>query len=163
MKTALPPHDISDARRANMRAIRAKHTKPELIVRRLLHRHGYRFRLHAASLPGKPDIVFPARRKAVEIRGCFWHRHPDPSCRNAVLPRTRREWWEAKLTANAVRDARNVTALESLGWAVLVLWECEVASPDLLHRLTGFLGPPAHRNAAAAGIPLPEAARDGEG
>lgn len=133
--------DVPEARRRNMSAIRSKHTKPELLVRGLLHRLGYRFRLHRRDLPGRPDIVFPSRRKVVEVRGCFWHRHPDPSCRNAVLPRTRAEWWQAKLEANVARDERNMRALLELGWEVLVVWECETDAPDLAIRLAHFLGP----------------------
>lgn len=135
---------VPETRRRNMSAIRGSHTKPELVVRSLLHRLGYRFRLHRRDLPGRPDIVFLSRRKVVEVRGCFWHRHPDPACRNAVMPTTRREWWEAKLAANVARDARNLAALEDAGWAVLVLWECEVRDDrgDLSPRLQAFLGPP---------------------
>lgn len=141
---AEPVQDVLEARRRNMSAVRGKHTKPELLVRSLLHRMGYRYRLHGRDLPGRPDIVFPTRRKAIEVRGCFWHRHPDPACRNAVMPATRREWWQAKLDANVARDARNLAALEDAGWAVLVLWECEVRRDqgDLSRRLRAFLGPP---------------------
>lgn len=84
---------VSDARRRNMQAVRAKDTKPEMVVRRLLHGLGYRYRLHDPRLPGRPDLVFPSRRAVIEVRGCFWHRHPDPLCKNAVLPATRGEWW----------------------------------------------------------------------
>ena len=133
--------DVPEARRRNMAAVRGKHTKPELLVRRLLHRLGYRFRLHRRDLPGRPDVVFPSRRKVVEVRGCFWHRHQAPSCRNAVLPRTRAEWWQAKLDANVARDERNMKALLELGWKVLVVWECETDAPDLAVRLAHFLGP----------------------
>lgn len=126
-----------------MRAVRGRDTAAELSVRRLLHGLGYRFRLHARDLPGRPDIVFRARRRIIEVRGCFWHRHPDATCRNAVLPATRREWWAEKLDANVARDARNLTALEAGGWQVLVLWECELSdSAALVHRLAAFLGPP---------------------
>jgi DNA mismatch endonuclease Vsr len=133
--------DVPEQRRANMRAIRGRHTRPEMVVRSLLHREGYRFRLHRADLPGRPDIVLPGRRRIVEVRGCFWHRHPDPACRNAVLPMTRAAWWAAKLAANVDRDERNLAALEGLGWKVLVIWECEVDRPDLRRRLRRFLGP----------------------
>ncbi|WP_211100257.1 DNA mismatch endonuclease Vsr [Azospirillum halopraeferens] len=133
--------DVPDTRRRNMAAVRSRDTKPEMMVRRLLHRLGYRYRLHPRDLPGRPDIVFPARRKAVEIRGCFWHAHP--GCRHATLPATRRDWWKAKLDGNAARDARNVAALEAMGWTVLVLWQCELADPAAVEtRLRAFLGPP---------------------
>lgn len=158
MRGTPTPDNVSDARRANMRAIKGKDTRPELIVRRMLHRVGYRFRLHSRVLPGRPDIVFPARRKAIEVRGCFWHRHSDPLCRNAVLPRTRRKWWEAKLAANVARDGRNLAMLEALGWEVLVIWECEVASSGLTGRLASFLGPPVHYGSTAGQIAQPGAA-----
>jgi DNA mismatch endonuclease Vsr len=101
---------------------------------------GYRFRLHRRDLPGTPDIVLAGRRAIVEVRGCFWHRHPDPSCRNAVLPRVRADWWAAKLARNVERDARNLAALRDAGWSVLVLWECEVKDETALAaRLRAFL------------------------
>ena len=132
--------DVPPARRRNLAAVRGKDTAPEMIVRRLLHRMGHRFRLHRRDLPGTPDIVFPARRKIVEVRGCFWHRHPDPACRNATLPRTRASWWAAKLTANVERDARTLSALHAQGWSVLVVWECEVKDEAaLIPRLRSFL------------------------
>ena len=126
---------------ATSRRSRGKHTTPELRVRRLLFRMGYRFRLHRRDLPGTPDIVLSGRRKIVEVRGCFWHRHPDPACRNAVLPKVRAEWWAAKLARNVARDAQNLTALQAAGWSVLVLWECEVRDEAALAaRLRSFLG-----------------------
>lgn len=111
-------------------------------MRRLIHGMGYRYRLHRSDLPGRPDLAFPARRKAIEVRGCFWHRHP--GCRYASLPKTRRAWWEAKLEGNVARDARNVAVLEQMGWRVLVLWECELANmPAVSGRVRDFLGPSA--------------------
>lgn len=134
---------ISKERRsANMAAIRSKGTKPELAVRRLLHALGYRFRLHRKDLPGRPDIVFGPRKAAIEVRGCFWHQHPAPDCRDARPPSSNRGYWDAKLAGNVERDAANLAAMESQGWRVLVLWECEVGSADLQFRLTEFLGPP---------------------
>jgi DNA mismatch endonuclease Vsr len=124
--------DVAPARRRNLAAVAAKDTAPELRVRRLLHGMGYRFRLHRRDLPGTPDIVLAGRRAIVEVRGCFWHRHPDPSCRNAVLPRVRADWWAAKLARNVERDARNLAALREAGWAVLVLWECETKDETAL-------------------------------
>ena len=123
--------DVPPARRRNLAAVAGKDTAPELRVRRLLHAMGYRFRLHRRDLPGRPDIVLTARRKIVEVRGCFWHRHPDPACRNAVLPKVRADWWAAKLARNVERDQRNLTALCDAGWSVLVLWECEVRDPAI--------------------------------
>jgi DNA mismatch endonuclease Vsr len=131
--------DVPAARRRNLAAVGAKDTAPEMAVRRLLHRMGHRFRLHRRDLPGTPDIVMPGRRRIIEVRGCFWHRHPDPACRNAVLPRTRADWWAAKLARTVERDAGNLAALEALGWSVLVLWECEVTRPGLESRLRSFL------------------------
>ena len=132
--------DVPLARRRNLAAVGGKHTAPELVVRRTLHRLGFRFRLHRRDLPGTPDIVLAPRRKIVEVRGCFWHRHPDPSCRNAVLPKVRAEWWAAKLARNVERDERNLAALHEAGWSVLVLWECEIKDDaDLTERLRSFL------------------------
>ncbi|KQU01844.1 endonuclease [Methylobacterium sp. Leaf469] len=126
-----------------MASVRSANTKPERIVRSVLHAMGYRYRLHRRDLPGRPDIVFPSRRKVIDVRGCFWHRHPDPACRNAVLPRTRTEFWSQKLGANVARDERNVRRLVELGWDTLVLWECQLSDPPALEeRLVGFLGPP---------------------
>jgi DNA mismatch endonuclease Vsr len=132
--------DVPPARRRNLAAVGGKDTAPELRVRRLLHRMGFRFRLHRRDLPGTPDIVLAGRRKIVEVRGCFWHRHPDPACRNAVLPRVRADWWAAKLARNVARDERNLAALRDSGWLVLVLWECEVKDETALStRLLSFL------------------------
>jgi DNA mismatch endonuclease Vsr len=133
-------HDVPPVRRRNLAAVAGKDTQPELLVRRMLHRMGYRFRLHVRDLPGTPDIVLAGRRKIVEVRGCFWHRHPDPACRNAVSPKVRAEWWAAKLARNVARDERNLAALRAAGWSVLVLWECEVKdTPALAARLREFL------------------------
>ena len=132
--------DVPPARRRNLAAVAGKDTTPELRVRRLLFRMGCRFRLHRRDLPGTPDIVFPGRRKIVEVRGCFWHRHPDPACRNAVLPKVRAEWWTAKLARNVARDEFNLAALQAAGWSVLVLWECQVKDETALAaRLRSFL------------------------
>jgi DNA mismatch endonuclease Vsr len=131
--------DISEARRRNMAAIRGKNTEPEITVRRILSAGGYRYRLHLKSLPGRPDIVFPARRKIIEVRGCFWHRHP--GCTLAATPRTRQDFWSAKFRATVARDARNLARLEASGWAVMVLWECELRHANLADRLWTFLGP----------------------
>jgi DNA mismatch endonuclease Vsr len=132
--------DVPLARRRNLAAVAGKDTAPELRVRRLLHRMGYRFRLHRRDLPGTPDIVLAGRRKIVEVRGCFWHRHPDPSCRNAVLPKVRTEWWAEKLARNVTRDERNLAALRDAGWSVLVVWECETTdTASLAFRVRSFL------------------------
>jgi len=130
----------AEHRSAVMSRIRGKDTLPELQVRKLAHAMGYRFRLHRRDLPGTPDLVFPRLRKAILVHGCFWHHHPDPACRNAVMPKTRREWWQTKLSANAARDERNLASLKTEGWDVLVLWECEIRSGRFTRRLAGFLG-----------------------
>ncbi len=136
--------DVPAPRRRNMAAVKGRDTKPELIVRRLLHALGYRYRLHCRDLPGRPDIVLPRRKVAIDVRGCFWHRHPDPQCRNAVLPGTRAAWWAAKLARNVERDAANLAELEAEGWRVLVIWECETRGDKqtLTMTLREFLGPP---------------------
>lgn len=137
----LPRPDFTDVpatRRRNMSAIRSAGTKPEMRVRRIAHALGYRFRLHVKDLPGRPDLVFPGRRKVIFVHGCYWHRH---GCRHAVLPKARREWWEAKLEGNAARDRRDQEALRALGWSVLVLWECDLRDADgLRQRIRDFLG-----------------------
>jgi len=130
---------VTEGRRRNMRANRSKDTKPELMVRRKLHAMGYRFRLHGAKLPGKPDIVFPARKKAIEVYGCFWHGH---GCSGiGQLPKSRPEYWLPKIASNRDRDARNIRNLKKMGWRVLVLWECEVRRgvEKLQHRVAKFL------------------------
>ncbi len=116
----------------NMSRIRSKDTKPEMIVRRLLHAMGVRFRLHRAALPGKPDIVLGPRRLVIFVHGCFWHRHP--GCREATMPAANRDFWLAKLEGNAARDLRHRAALRKLGWRVAVIWECETKQPEKLAR-----------------------------
>ena len=105
-----------------MSRIKSKDTTPELIVRSLLHRNGFRFRLHVTSLPGKPDIVFSKYRTIIDIRGCFWHFHKN--CDKCKIPSTNRNWWKAKLRSNVLRDADHLHAWESEGWKVLVIWAC---------------------------------------
>lgn len=112
-----------EQRRRCMSAIRSVDTEPELAVRSIAHRLGYRFRLHRKDLPGTPDLVFPSRRKVVEVRGCFWHQHP--RCRFATRPSTRADFWAEKFAQNKKRDARNLRQLRKLGWQTLVIWECQ--------------------------------------
>jgi len=124
-----------------MSLIRAKNTAPELAVRRALHRLGYRFRLHTSDLPGKPDITFPARRKAIFVHGCFWHQHP--GCSVAHLPNTRRDYWAAKFERTVERDARSIWEIRALGWEAMVVWECEIRGKAAVEeQLTRFLGAP---------------------
>lgn len=118
-------------RSENMRAIRSKDTKPEMAVRSLVHQMGYRFRLHRSDLPGKPDIVFPARRKVIFVHGCFWHAH---NCRSGLIPNTNQEFWLAKLEINKSRDSKNLVALNEIGWKSLVIWQCELKDIVALRR-----------------------------
>ena len=128
-----------EQRSERMRRVRQRHTKPELIVRKLLHANGFRYRLNDPRLPGRPDIVFPGRRKVVFVHGCFWHQHV--GCRAGKVPATRQDFWLPKFDANRGRDRRNVEALEELGWSALVVWECETRDlPTLLAKLIDFLG-----------------------
>lgn len=121
-----------------MALVRSTDTGPELAVRRLLHGMGYRYRLHVRDLPGKPDLVFRSRRCVIFVHGCFWHRHED--CSLARMPKSRVDFWEAKLESNRVRDAREVASLKKAGWRVFVVWECELKDKEkLAHRLSRFL------------------------
>lgn len=125
-------------RSTNMRAIRSKDMKPELAVRKLVHGMGYRYRLHRHDLPGRPDMVFPSRRKVIFVHGCFWHSH---SCKTAHVPKTNQGYWGPKLERNRIRDARNIEALTEKGWRSLVVWECEICNETALaKRVTAFLG-----------------------
>ena len=121
-----------------MSRVRSKDTKPEMRVRRMVHAMGYRYRLHHGKLPGCPDMVFPERRKIIFVHGCFWHRHED--CRRNRTPKSRREFWDAKLEKNRLRDLENQSKLRALGWDVLVVWECETEeAAGLPGRIMSFL------------------------
>lgn len=111
-----------------MSGIRGKDTKPELIVRRYLHRHGFRYRLHDRKLPGHPDIVLPKYQTVVFVHGCFWHRH---DCTRFVWPKTRRKFWAEKISGNVQRDQVNAQLLRDMGWQVLVVWECDLSEKRL--------------------------------
>ncbi len=125
-------------RSANMRAIRSKNTEPELAVRSLAHRLGYRFRLHRRNLPGTPDLVFVSRRKVIFVHGCFWHGH---QCKRARIPTANRDFWVDKITKNRDRDAASLTALASAGWEALVIWQCELKdAPSTAERIKQFQG-----------------------
>ena len=124
--------DVDPQRSAQMARVRGKNTKPELLVRRALHLAGLRFRLHARELPGRPDIVFRRKRIAIFVHGCFWHRHDDPDCKLARLPKSRQEFWGPKLAANADRDRRDVALLNEAGWTVETVWECQLKGKDPL-------------------------------
>ena len=114
----------------NMSRIRATNTRPELAVRSLLHRLGYRFRLHRSDLPGKPDIVLPKHKTVLFVHGCFWHRHAN--CRFASAPKSRTEFWNAKFARNIDRDVEIRRSLRRLGWKVIIVWECDLAKPKRL-------------------------------
>ena len=121
-----------------MRRIRKTDTKPEMIVRRMVHAMGYRYRLHGAKLPGTPDIVLPRHRSVIFVHGCFWHRHDCPDGRK--LPRSKPHYWGPKLERNRRRDAANAAELKHLGWHVLIVWECEARnSHKVSRRLSHFL------------------------
>ena len=120
-----------EERSAIMARVRSKDSKPEMVVRRLVHGLGYRFRLHVGGLPGRPDLVFRKRAKVIFVHGCFWHRHGS-SCALARLPKSRLEFWLPKLEENKQRDQRNKRALEKAGWKVLTVWECELKDVEHL-------------------------------
>ena len=122
-----------------MRAVKGRDTVPEMTVRRLTHGMGYRYRLHRKNLPGKPDLVFPTRRKVIFVHGCFWHQHHCP--RGTRSPKSSRDYWIPKLKRNKQRDAENQSRLREMGWDVLVIWECEMKDRDTLKdRIAVFLG-----------------------
>ena len=126
-----------------MARVKSKGMKPEMKVRRLLHGLGYRYRLHRADLPGRPDLVFPARRKVVFVNGCFWHRHD--GCPRVRIPVANRDYWIAKLESNQARDARNVVLLQEQGWESLTVWECQLKDlTAATERLVAFLGNPGY-------------------
>lgn len=129
------------ARSANMRAIRSKGMKPELLVRNLAHRLGYRFRLHRQDLPGRPDLVFPSRRKIIFVHGCFWHQHKSKECKISRRPKSNLDYWIPKLEGNVKRDIEKKKKLEDLGWDVLIVWECITKNEKRLELyLKDFLG-----------------------
>jgi DNA mismatch endonuclease, patch repair protein len=121
-----------------MRRIRSANTKPEIVVRSLAHRLGYRFRLHRRDLPGRPDLVFPSRRKVIFVHGCFWHQHR--RCIDGRTPKSNTDYWLPKLANNKKRDKKNFSRLSKLGWQSPVIWDCETGEEKKLkHRLRAFL------------------------
>jgi DNA mismatch endonuclease (patch repair protein) len=125
-------------RSRNMSRVKGRDTKPELLVRSIVHRLGYRFRLHGKRLPGSPDVVLPRHRKVIFVHGCFWHGHS--GCRRAARPSTNREFWDRKIDGNIARDASNLEALRQAGWEVLVIWQCAMKDREhLKHTLSEFL------------------------
>jgi DNA mismatch endonuclease, patch repair protein len=128
----------SSERSALMSRIRAKDTKPEMVVRRMVHRMGFRFRLHQRSLPGAPDLVFPRLRRVIFVHGCFWHQHQ--GCRRMNVPKSRVSYWGPKLARNVARDVAAYADLNRIGWEVEVVWECQTERPGgLEERLFRFL------------------------
>lgn len=129
----------SQRRSWNMSRIKSRDTIPELAVRKVLYRMGYRYRLHSPAIPGKPDIVLKRYRAAIFVHGCFWHRHP--GCKFAYTPKSRVEFWTKKFEANINRDETVKKQLSDLGWKYLIIWECETKSTETIeHLLRGFLG-----------------------
>jgi DNA mismatch endonuclease (patch repair protein) len=131
-------HVSPEKRSKIMAAVRSSNTAPEMAVRQMVHGLGYRYRLHVQALPGKPDLVFPSRRKVIFVHGCFWHRHA--RCRYATSPKTRTEFWKDKFSTNVTRDRRVRRELKKLGWSILTIWQCELKKPQELEvRIDEFL------------------------
>lgn len=137
-----PP--VNPAKSRMMAAVRTKHTKPEMIVRRLAHAMGYRYRLHDRTLPGTPDLVFSKKKVVIQVCGCFWHQHE--GCSKVTLPKTRQDFWAKKLASNVARDRNNLEKLTKMGWRIVTIWECQVADSDQLEEtLQSALGHPRSR------------------
>lgn len=117
-------------RSRQMALVRSKDTKPEMTVRRLVHSMGYRFFLHAANLPGKPDLIFPRRKKAIFVHGCFWHRHI--GCKKATMPKNNFLFWKTKFDKTVARDQESLSALAAAGWTTMVVWECTIRDTESL-------------------------------
>lgn len=131
-------HLSEKQRSANMRAVRSRNTRPEVRVRQIIHRLGYRFRLHQVDLPGKPDIALQRLQKAIYVHGCFWHQHK--GCRRATIPQSNRAFWLRKLRRNVVRDSEQLVLIRKRGWRVMVVWECELKKERRLQaKLERFL------------------------
>src|ERR1700733_780756 len=113
-----------ETRSYNMSRIRSKDTKPEMLVRKFLHKHGFRYRLHVKTLPGKPDIVLPKYGVVIFIHGCFWHGHEQ--CQAATLPETRKDWWSDKIEKNIINDQKSEETLRGLGWKIITIWTCNL-------------------------------------
>ncbi|MEP6533820.1 MAG: DNA mismatch endonuclease Vsr [Bryobacteraceae bacterium] len=122
-----------------MSQVRGADTKPEMVIRRLIHRMGYRYRLHVCELPGKPDMVFPSRCKIIFVHGCFWHRHSKKGCKLARMPKSRLDFWQPKLEENRQRDLKAQKWLKRDGWRILVIWECDIKRAGLADRIGRFL------------------------
>jgi len=139
-RTLIAPPASSPAVASVMKGNKKRDSRPELTVRRLLHELGYRYRLHARDLPGSPDIAFRSRKKVIFVHGCFWHQHQSARCALRSHPKRNLHYWRPKLAGNRARDVRNRRELARLGWSTLVVWECELSSPQTLsRRLAAFL------------------------
>ena len=132
---------VTPQRRSEIMAnIRSKDMRPEKLVRSTVYHLGYRFRLHRKDLPGKPDLVFPSRKKVIFVHGCFWHSHSDPNCKKAHIPKSNPNYWLPKLERTRKRDRQHIEQLNTLGWEVLVVWECKLENEkSLIERLRKFL------------------------
>lgn len=122
----------TEQRRKNMSAIKSRDTKPEIIVRSMLHRSGFRFRLHDKKLPGKPDIILPKYKTVIFVHGCFWHQHK--GCKRSTIPKSNTDYWIPKLSGNVKRDVQHKADLKKAGWNVAVVWECETKDADKLEK-----------------------------
>lgn len=129
-------HD-TQTRSYNMSRIKGKDTKPELLVRKFLHAHGFRYKLHDTTLPGKPDLVLPKYKTVIFIHGCFWHGHTN--CRYFVVPKTRTDWWLNKINTNRANDAKAVKALKKDGWKIITVWECRLKPAKAASTLAALL------------------------
>jgi DNA mismatch endonuclease (patch repair protein) len=133
---------LNKSRSQNMRAIRSKHTKPEITIRKILYAKGYRYKLHDKNLPGKPDLVFVKDKKVIFINGCFWHQHQAIECKVRNVPKSNTSYWGPKLARNVARDEKNNSAIKELGWKAITLWECEIRDKQRAYRkMFAFLGP----------------------
>lgn len=136
MVDRLLPHERSE----NMRKIRSKNMKPEMAVRKLVYSLGYHYRLHGKGLPGKPDLVFASRRKAIFVNGCFWHQHDSKSCKITRVPKSNLDFWRPKLERTKQRDKEHLCALKANGWHAMVIWECQIKDTEALrNKIAAFL------------------------
>ena len=158
MASELDKNLISEKTRSEMmRSVRSKDTKPELLIRRQLHRLGYRYGLHDKRLPGSPDLVFTKRHKVIFVHGCFWHQHCE--CRHGHAPKSRLEYWTPKLQRNVERDRTAVEQLDQMGWSALVVWECELESLEqAVSRAVRFLDGPSVAKPSTGCVWQPEQA-----
>jgi len=130
------PPEVEPSRSAQMALVKARDTRPEMRVRRALHKAGLRYRLHEGGLPGHPDLVLPSRRLTIFVHGCFWHRHL--GCKRCRLPKSRLDYWLPKFEANVARDQRVRGELERAGWSVLIVWECETLDTEKIQSLVAL-------------------------